>query len=44
MPADREQLPDPKLVRQRRNKLVRQLKALGYEVQLTSPTQALATI
>jgi len=34
---ERGQLPDPKLVRARKNKLVRQLRELGYEVQLTSP-------
>jgi len=39
---ERGQLPDPKLVRARKNKLVRQLRELGYDVQLTSTT-ALAT-
>lgn len=34
---ERAQLPDPKLVQARKNKLVRQLRDLGYEVQLASP-------
>jgi transposase len=33
---ERGQLCDPKLIRARTNKLVRQLRGLGYEVQLTS--------
>ena len=40
---ERGVLPDPKLVKQRKNKLVRQLRELGYEVQLTSRTEAAAT-
>ena len=34
---ERGHLPDPRLVQARKNKLVRQLKQLGYEVQLKSP-------
>ena len=40
---ERGLLPDPKLVRQRKNKLVRQLRELGYEVQLTCRMEAAAT-
>jgi transposase len=40
---ERGQLPDPKLVRARKNKLVRQLRELGYEVQLTSPAVQLTS-
>jgi len=40
---ERGALPDPKLVKQRKNKLVRQLQELGYEVQLISRAGAPAT-
>jgi transposase len=32
--------PDPKLVRKRANKLLRNLRALGYQVQATPPAPA----
>jgi transposase len=40
---ERGQTPDPKLTNQRRKKLVRQLRAMGYEVQLTLSATSGAT-